>query len=229
MDPRKVLVIIPTLERPEMCARAIRSLVAQQYNNWTAVIAKNGGNRYLSRYKVELGGLLNHPRITLYVLPERGLGYALNEIAIRFLGFNGSFAVLEDDDEWDPGFLPTMTRELMASGADVAHCLQRQTPKQKQSAGGPMHKERLKRQNWINFPMCLFRSRLYFETGGFSKEAGPATDWDWHLRCLKANAKYHFVPETLVTHYWHGSNYCTKVDGRPYIVGQMEQGEYKSE
>ena len=208
--------------------RAIESLTAQQHRNWTCVIAKNGGDERLAEYRRSLGGLLDLPNVDLLVLPRKGLGYALNEAATRYLGFHGAFAVLEDDDEWDPNFLPMMHQALKANGAHVVHCLQRQVPNQKQSNGGPMDADSMRTHNWINFPMCLYRADLYFEAGGFSEEVGPATDWDWHLRCLKAGAKYHLVPETLVTHHWHGGNYCTKENGRPAIMEQMRQGAYQS-
>ena len=219
----RVLVITPTLERPEMCRRAIESLVAQRHRNWTCVVAKNGGDEHLPEYHESLDELLQLPNVHLLVLPHKGLGYALNEAAMRYLGFHGMFAVLEDDDEWDPDFLPVMTRELKANGAHVSHCLQRQVPGQKQSNGGPMNADSMRTHNWINFPMCLFRADLFFEAGGFSEEVGPATDWDWHLRCLKARARYHFVPQTLVTHHWHNGNYCLQENGRPAIMEQMRQ------
>jgi len=222
----RILVITPTYERPEMCRRAIDSLVAQQCHNWTAVIAKNWGDHRLAQYQEALGDVLELPNVHLQVLPKRGLGYALNQAATAYLGFHDAFAVLEDDDEWDPTFLPTMFRELRGNGAHVAHCLQRQVPRRWQSDGGPMNRDMIRSANWINFPMCLFRSDLYFATGGFSGEVGPATDWDWHLRCLKAGARYHFVNRVLVTHHWHNSNYCRQEQGRPAIMKQFKKGTY---
>ncbi len=222
----KVLVITPTLERPGMCARALKSVLRQDFASWDAVIAKNGGEDHLDAYMSALRGPLALPNVRIEVLPEKGLGYALNRAAEWHLRDHDAFAVLEDDDEWDPAFLQVMYRELMRSGADVAHCLQRQVPYRRQSPGGPMNQGAICKRNWINFPMCLFRASLFERAGGFSEEAGPATDWDWHLRILAVKGKYQFVNETLATHHWHDHNYCIEVDGEPFIRRQLKEGTY---
>jgi hypothetical protein len=209
-----------------MCGRALKSLVGQNFGSWDAVIAKNGGEALLDAYRSALRVPLSLSNVHLMVLPERGLGYALNQAARQWVQAYEAFAVLEDDDEWDSDFLRVMYQELMASGADVAHCLQRQVPVQRQSPGGPMNADLIRRRNWINFPMCLFRASLFEQAGGFSEEAGPATDWDWHLRILRAGGRHHFVNQVLVTHYWHSSNYCIEVNGKPHIVAQIGKGAY---
>ena len=83
--------------------------------------------------------------------------------------------------------------------------------------------------NAINFPMCLFRASLVERVGQFCNEAGPATDWDWNLRCINADAQYTFVPETLVTHYWHDGlspNYCLTHDANEFICQRQKEGVY---
>jgi len=223
----KILVVTPTLERPTMCARAVRSLLRQDFAAWELVIAKNGGGDHLADYVAALGDVLGNPRVRMVILPERGLGYALNQALDPFLGETHEFfAILEDDDEWHPDFLRQMYRAARATCADVVHCLQRQVPSRRQSDGGPMDGQKIRRFNWINFPMCLFRASLFDRAGGFSEEAGPATDWDWHLRCLRAGARYHFVPRVLVTHHWHGNNYCLLEDGAPRVLRWIQEGRY---
>ena len=222
----KVLVIIPTISRPALCARAVESLVRQNFAAWDLGIVKNGGDANIDQYITALERFLPHPRIRLLVTFQGGLGNALNE-GVRYFGRDHEyFANLEDDDEWHPEFLRTMYREARGSAADVVHCKQHQEPMARQSEGSPMDMRTIRHRNWINFPMCLFRMGLFKRTGGFCNEAGPATDWDWHLRCLKAGARYHFVPETLVTHHWQGDNYCLKVQNNQFIQRRMEEGVY---
>lgn len=224
----RVLVIVPTLSRPQLCARALDSLVAQNFGSWDCVIAKNGGSERLGQYVAELGPRLNDNRIRMLVLPKRGLGYALNEAIAHFGADHRAFANLEDDDEWDPDFLRIMYRELNRTGADIVHCYQRQEPRARQSNGGPMSTSEIRVHNWVNWPECLCRVKLWHTVGGVCQEAGPATDWDWHLRCLQAGAKYHFVPETLVTHHWHESNYCiqNRDDGKQFVLQRVQEGFY---
>jgi len=226
-----VLVVIPTLDRPKMCRCAIESLLRQKFANWSLVIAKNGGAHHTVEYVKALSSphdMLNDPRLRMLVLPQSGLGYALNEAFSAFAGGYKYFTNLEDDDEWDDQFLVTMVKTLDETGADVAHCLQRQEPDQKQSNGGPMNAAMLKRHNWINFPMCLFRTETIKRAKGFCNEAGPATDWDFHLRALQAGARYEFVPQVLVTHHWHEANYCIvdREKGKEFVTKRLKEGVY---
>ena len=223
-----VLVAIPTLNRPDMCCRAVKSLLHQKYTNWNLVIAKNGGSFNTDEYVKALSGVLDHPKIRFLVLPKRGLGYALNEAFHHFYEGHAYFANLEDDDEWGASFLTTMVKTLEETAADVAHCVQLQVPKPIQSAGEPMDTDMLKRHNWINFPMCLFRTDLVRKVKGFTNEAGPATDWDFHLRAVQAGARYVFVNKAMVTHHWHATNYCVthKRGGSIYVKEQIKGGHY---
>lgn len=224
-----ILVVIPTLNRPEMCARAVNSLMGQSYQDWHCIVLLNGGHGRLGEYEESLGDLLNLSRIELRTIHEAGLGVALNS-ALDAVGDFGMWAVLEDDDEWHRSFLHVMERELRTSGAGVANCLQQQVPEQIQSNGGPMVAEVIRRMNWINWPECLWRREVYETVGPIAEDVGPATDWDWHLRCVQAGIKYHFVQKTLVTHHWHrdtaSPNYCLAVDGKPYIAKKMQEGRY---
>jgi len=220
----KVLVVIPTVNRPKMCARALDSLLAQTFEDWNCVISKNGGSEAFGSYVCELGDRLNDSRVRLMTLPGRGLGYALNGALAPFLSGYNAWANLEDDDEWDPRFLEVMSREL--KGADVVHCLQRQVPDRKQSNGGVMNPARLRTQNWINWPMCLWKKRTYTKVGPISEDCGPSTDWDWHLRCVQRGIRYKFVADTLVTHHWHGNNYCIKKRYHPIVPQRIRDGFY---
>lgn len=224
---KQVLVLIPTYNRPGMCRRAVDSVLQQNSAAWTVGIVKNHGSALLKEYERELEDVLGD-RVRLLVTEQQGLGNALN-VGVSHFGGAGSyryFANLEDDDEWDPDFLRVMLREARKSGADATHCQQVQVPEQRQSNGGPMSTDAIRRRNWINFPMCLFRMELFDRVGGFCNEAGPATDWDWHLRCLKAGAKYRFVPQVLVTHHWHRDNYCLRVRNTSFVTRRIEEGFY---
>jgi glycosyltransferase involved in cell wall biosynthesis len=224
--PAKVLVVIPTYARPRMCRRAVDSLLAQKFTNWGLVIAKNNGSVLLEEYVISLGDTLDHLGMRMVTLPARGLAYALNSALGTFLAGFEYFAVLEDDDEWDRNFLSVMVRAANTSRADVTHCMQRQEPEKRQSNGAPMSPNYLRLRNWVNWPMCLFRASVYARLGSISDDVGPATDWDTHLRCVGMGMKYHFVPGTMVTHHWHGDNYCLLEDGKPAIFKKMERGVY---
>lgn len=221
----KVLIVIPTLNRPEMCARAVQSVLRQKYENWECIVALNGGVKLYGEYDVALAD--RPANVTLTWTPRVGLGVTLNDtLAVMCLLEPDYWMNLEDDDELDPDFLEVMVSAAVESGADVVHCLQRQVPRKIQSDGGPMHPIYLQRRNWINWPMCLWRKEVYEEVGPIAEDVGPSTDWDYHLRCVKAGIKYHFVDQVLVTHHWHGDNYCLHVDGTQHIARRRREGVY---
>jgi len=225
----RVLVVVPTVERPKVCARALRSLHKQKFTDWDCVVVKNGNVVPDREYSLALGPMLNG-KVVMIGVDNASLPGALNEGCRKFLKGHEFFAVLEDDDEWMPKFLANMVRTLDLAGTskDVANCYQRQLPDKKQSNGGHMDFSRLLRQNWINFPMCLFRERLFKDAGGFDELAGPATDWAWHLACVyEANAGYKFVNEELVVHHWHGKNYCLNVTNADYVKKKIKEKGYK--
>jgi GT2 family glycosyltransferase len=96
----------------------------------------------------------------------------------------------------------------------------------RQFDGHKMDLHKIRRDNFINLPMMLWRTGLWETVGGFDEDAGPATDWDWTLRCIQAGAQYHFVDEVLVTHHWGTDNWCLREDGKPYIMQKMARGSY---
>lgn len=232
----KVLIVIPTLNRPKLCARAVESVLKQKYQDWIVLVLINGNpsavlrDSYMQALSFATDSREGWPRKTDYEIRERsGLGWALNEAIKYGLRYHGQFDYwmnLEDDDELDPDYLNVMVEAIESSGADVVNCLQRQVPRKIQSDGGPMDANALQRQNWINWPMCLWRKEVYAEVGPISEDVGPATDWDYHLRCTAAGIKYHFVDKVLVTHHWHDDNYCLHVDGRRIIANKKAKGAY---
>ena len=221
-----VLVVMPTLDRPVMCRRAVDSLLRQNFAAWGLVISKNGGPAMVPEYLESLGDILYDKRVRFLISPLKGLGYGINEGARRFIDDFSYVSVLEDDDEWMPNFLPTMVKAANQSCADVIHCKQAQVPEKRQSNGAPMDPKYIRRRNWVNWPECLIRRSMFKKVKGATNEAGPATDWDFHLKALGAGAKYHFVNQVLVIHHWHGENYCINVNGIDLMLKRIEEGVY---
>ena len=52
----KVLIVIPTLNRPELCARAVQSVLRQKYKDWGCLVWLNGGptDELLDSYELAL-------------------------------------------------------------------------------------------------------------------------------------------------------------------------------
>lgn len=228
----KVLIVMPTYLRSHMFKRAIESALAQDYEDWHLALVINGLKRHpeqTEKYLKEYPGIPND-KVTLVLIQERGIGQALNAGLGKSWPFKWEYWMnLEDDDTIDPTYLSKMVDALEShTNCGVVNCLQRQKPKEQQSNGGPITWEILN-ANWINWPQCLWRKSVYDEVGPIAEDVGPAVDWDWHIRCMYAGVKYYHLPQTLMTHYWHNTNYCTHVDGRPIIAKKIARGDYKKE
>src|SRR5689334_19059476 len=98
-----VEIRVPTFNRPRLLRRALESLLAQSYSNWTAIVLDDGDAARTAAVLEEFGDsrLVHRPN-------EERFGAARN-IAQSFsrtpyLGAS-HFGVLEDDNFWYPTFL----------------------------------------------------------------------------------------------------------------------------
>ena len=112
-----VSVIICTYNRPAYLAKAIASVVAGTYTNVEVIVSSNLDSPD-TRAVVQS---FNDTRIRLRCNPTN-LGIAGNHLA-AFSEMRGSlFAVLNDDDEWEPDFLAKLVPVLADDEVVVAFC-----------------------------------------------------------------------------------------------------------
>jgi Glycosyl transferase family 2 len=118
----QVRVFVPTYRRPALLPRALNSLLAQTFAQWTCEIHNDDP---ADAFPGELVRSLGDPRITL-------------QSHVRNLGANATFnlfyrptdeefyCLLEDDNWWEPEFLQTMVAALRAHPqAVMAWCNQK--------------------------------------------------------------------------------------------------------
>lgn len=110
----RIGIITRTINRPILLERALRSILAQTWQEWEWLIVTPDPDKsvtaLLARYATELGSRV---RVLPYQQPVPGmrglpLNHALNQSTTEFI------TVLDDDDTWDPGFLSSMMT-LLAS------------------------------------------------------------------------------------------------------------------
>lgn len=110
-----VSVIIPTFDRPELCARAVRSALAQDWVTLEVVVVGDG----CPRFDALMEGLGDQPRVRGINLPSNhGPGGAIP----RNVGIDAAagewIAYLDDDNVWDPGHVSSVMDAIR--GADAA-------------------------------------------------------------------------------------------------------------
>jgi len=117
MDPL-VSIITGTYKRPEYLHRAISSALRSTYPKFELIVSDNGN----SADNRAIVASFEDPRLR-YRANASNLGIAGNYLA-AFKEMHGEyFAVLADDDEWEPNFLATLVPVLHANpDVGVASC-----------------------------------------------------------------------------------------------------------
>ena len=110
----KVSVVIPTCNRPELLKRAIRSVLAQTYQDFEIIVVDDGmkeraGDAVLGFADSRIKYIQNDISLGGGGTRNRGIDEAKGEYV----------AFLDDDDEWLPGKLEKQVTALNSSGEDV--------------------------------------------------------------------------------------------------------------
>jgi hypothetical protein len=114
--PTLIRVGVTTFQRPAMLARALASLRAQTHHDWIATVYNDDPDDLSpARLVVELGD----SRIACITTPAR-LGPVRAFNAAYTEGNEPYFALLEDDNTWDPDFLARLHTTLAAHPSSAA-------------------------------------------------------------------------------------------------------------
>lgn len=106
-----VSVVIPTLFRPELVARAVRSALAQTVENIEVIVVIDGPDEAT---RAALAAITD-PRLRVLEQPERGGAPNARNAGVRAARAPWT-ALLDDDDEWLPNKLAVQLDVAAASG-----------------------------------------------------------------------------------------------------------------
>lgn len=123
-------------------------------------------------------------------------------------------AFLDDDDEWRPDHILTLTMGAADTGADVLYPwfdVVSGNPFDPWPGvfGRPFDPEDLARRNYIPVTV-LARTEAVRDVGGFEpygdQTESACDDWGLWRKLLTAGARFHHVPERTWLWHWHGQH-----------------------
>ena len=185
MNP-EISVIIPTYNHARFLPDALRSVQAQTFENWEAIVVDDGSTDNTP----ELAASFIDPRIHYIRQENRGLSAARNT-GIRTA--KGRFiALLDADDMWEPTFLertlqvfntePTAHaaysgfQYMRADGTLLPQSVMRVVPPEQFRA------QILTHGNWLSACAVVVLAAVYREVGPFDESLGACEDLDMWLR-----------------------------------------------
>ena len=192
MTPRaipSVSVIIPTMNRPEMLKRAIRSVLSQTYSDFEIVIVIDGPN---AQTVPELLEAID-PRVRVLALPANaGLAEARNRGIRHATG--RWIALLDDDDEWLPDKLRFQVARAIRLGGEYVfvpckfiektHTLERVMPRNLPAGPSKFSEYMYCEQGYLQ-PSMYFMSRALCLEIPFTRGLRQIEDSDWLLRAAR--------------------------------------------
>ncbi len=204
----EVSVVIPTHNRHEKLANAIKSVLDQTYQNFELVIVDDKSTDD-TRETVEG---FNDDRI-IYLRNQRNLGGGgSRNVGIRIS--DGEFiAFLDDDDEWFPKKLEKQVKVLKDTSSTfcgvytglVKYKNGLMVSKKVNDIDGDLFETLL----WENIigstSVVMLKKEHIMEVGGFTETLPASQELDLFIR-LSKRYKFKCVPEPLVRYYVHGDN-----------------------
>jgi glycosyltransferase involved in cell wall biosynthesis len=184
-----VSAIIPTLKRPELLERAIRSVLAQTFRGFEVIVVIDGPDDVTRPDALKAMS----KRIQVISLPQNvGLAEARNEGIRRARG--KWIALLDDDDEWLPEKLRLQVEaaEKMSSKYVFVPCkfiektrtLERIMPANLPSSAKNFSEYIYCEQGYLQ-PSMYFMSRALCLEVPFTKGLRHVEDSDWMLRAMR--------------------------------------------
>jgi len=201
-----VSTIIPTRNRPEPLERAIRSVLAQSFQDFEIIVVIDGPDEKTNPAALEA----IDPRIRVLSLPQNvGLAEARNE-GIR-AAWGKWIALLDDDDEWLPAKLQMQVAKAIELGGDYVFVpcrfiektltLERVMPAVLPTSASRFSEYIYCDGGYLQPSMYFMSRRLAFEVP-FTKGLRHVEDSDWLLRMARhRSVKVGAVAEPLSIYY----------------------------
>lgn len=203
-----VSVITPTKNRPAQLGRALRSLLAQDWEEWEAIVVDDGTGE-----GIEAAAAFGDARIVAIASPGSGQVDARSAGIARACG--RLVCWLDDDDWWDDtGHLTLLRRESTAKpgcfffrGGWIVH----------EDGGREVFDHEatatsLRRNNTVLTSSLAYPRELHETLGPLDAALGGYCDWDFMLRMCDAGLEPRKLPGLGVCYAIHDRNVSTEFD-----------------
>jgi glycosyltransferase involved in cell wall biosynthesis len=234
-----VAILMRTKNRPLMLPRALRSVLAQSFQNWHLCVVNDGGDtaaveRALADQAAALAG-----RITLIHHTEsQGMEAASNR---ALQAAQGEYVVTHDDDDtWHPDFLARTVGFLSApaNAAYVGVVTDSRIVWERIADGRivedeqqpfPSHGLNIELRHVLggnSFPpiSLLLRRAAVLRVGAFNADMPVLGDWEFNLRAM-ALGDFGFIGEALA-YYHQRREPCEPNYGNTVIAGTTDHQRY---
>lgn len=205
--PPVVTVIIPTYNHAHFLSEALRSLCAQTYTNWEAIVVNN----FSEDDTVAVVESFADSRIRLENFRNNGVIAASRNRGIA-LAHGQYLAFLDSDDTWYPEKL-TRCMECFNNGIGlVCHGLRWIGDQERDMFCGPEQRATfdalLDEGNCITPSATVVLKDLVESVGCFSEDSSVVTSEDYHLwlKLAKAGTSMHFIKQVLGQYRVHSGN-----------------------
>lgn len=212
-------VVIPTHNRCEFLGRALASALGQTLGDLEVIVVDDGSS---DDTPAALAAVRDE-RVRAMRIERSGVGAARNRGIVAARG--EWLAFLDDDNEWDPGYLARMLAVARASGADVVSCLARE-----QGPDGIRHSQpappdadplRAITWGWYPFTSCVVvRRRALDAVGGFPEDVAVHEDWDLLIR-LALRGRWVTDPSESMTRHRHARGHLGDDDEAGRVANEV--------
>ena len=200
IQPPTVSVIIPTFNRAHTLPRAIKSVLAQSYQNFELIVIDDGSTDETASV------FQDYPYVQYFYQKNKGVSAARNHGLKIAQGKYICF--LDSDDAWHKNKLEKQLN-IFENDPELQACYTDETWI-RNGKHFNQHKKHKKYSGWIfekTIPLCIIsptsimlNKSVFSSIGDFDESLPACEDYDLWLR-LSLHYPIHFIPEQLITKY----------------------------
>jgi glycosyltransferase involved in cell wall biosynthesis len=229
-----VLIVTRTRSRPQLLMRAVDSVCAQTFRDFTWVIVNDGGEEEPVEKAAAAARLKGVNPLVLRIPVSRGMEAASNagvrSAASEFV------AIHDDDDSWAPKFLERTTAFLAAQpdfAAVTTHCarieerIEGSTIRDvRRSPHKPVltcvHLADMLQRNLFPPISLLYRREVFEAVGGYDESMAVLGDWDFNIKVLM-KGEIGVLPDVLANYHVRIGTSPSSTDRNSITPGATQQ------